>query len=194
MLTSVVERLRGFKGSLYEGGIRTPFIVSWTAKFSGGRSIDIPVISLDILPTALDAIGVQPSTKKPFDGKSLLPLLTGQSETHHDTLYWSEGGESGEWAVRRGDWKLHTLKEQQELFNLAADPSEQTNLADRQPKMVKTLSSAFDTWIAEMADPITGGTKRWETEAVKEKLTGRKKERLRTRADRKKRRAAEKKT
>ncbi len=89
------------------------------------------------------------------------------------------------------------MKEQQELFNLAADPSERTDLADRQPEMVKTLSSAFDAWIAEMADPITGGAKRWRAEAAEEKLTGRKKERLgnragRNRADRKKRREAQK--
>ncbi len=95
--------------------------------------------------------------------------------------------------MRRGDWKLHALKEQQELFNLAVDPSEQTNLADGQPEMVKTLNSAFDAWIAEMADPITGGAKRWQAEAAEKKLTGRRKERLRNRADRKQRRDAEKK-
>jgi arylsulfatase A-like enzyme len=146
--------LHGFKGSLHEGGIRTPFIVSWPAKFSGGRSIDTPVISLDILPTTLDAIG-ELSTENNFDGKSLLPLLTGQSTTHHDTLYWSEGAEGGEWAVRRGHWKLHARNQKVKLFNLAEDPSEQTNLARRQPEMVKPLQGAFDAWIAQMPGPIT---------------------------------------
>ncbi|HIF23748.1 MAG TPA: hypothetical protein EYQ27_18005, partial [Gemmatimonadetes bacterium] len=47
--------LRGFKGSFYEGGIRTPFLVSWPERFAGGRTVDAPVISLDILPNALDA-------------------------------------------------------------------------------------------------------------------------------------------
>lgn len=186
--------LRGFKGSLYEGGIRTPFIVSWPVQFSGGRSIDSPVISLDILPTALDAIAVQPPMETPLDGKSLLPLLRGQARTHHDALYWSDGGNSGEWAVRRGDWKLHTLKQQQELFNLADDPSEQTNLADKQPEMVRTLTSAFDAWIAPMAAPITGGPKRWQAEPAKEKLTERQKGQLRKRTQRRKRRDAKKKT
>ena len=50
-------RLRAFKGSLYEGGIRTPWIVSWPAKFEGGRTLDQPVISLDILPTVIEATG-----------------------------------------------------------------------------------------------------------------------------------------
>jgi arylsulfatase A-like enzyme len=83
--------LRGFKGSLDEGGIRTPFIVSWPKQFRGGRTIDVPVISLDILPTAFDACGKLPA-QNDFDGKTLLPLLTGETTAHHGTLYWSQGG------------------------------------------------------------------------------------------------------
>lgn len=177
--------LRGFKGSLYEGGIRTPFIVTWPAKFTGGRVIDSPVISLDILPTALDAVGQLPA-QNDFDGKSLLPLLTDQSKQHRDTLYWSEGGQSGEWAVRRGDWKLHALKKERQLFNLAADPAERRNLAERQPEKVRALSEAFDDWIAQMAEPITSGSKRWEAAPNRDDLTDRKQEKRRKRADRKK--------
>lgn len=181
--------LRGFKGSLEEGGIRTPFLVSWPAKFSGKRTIDTPVISLDILPTVLDALGKLP-VENDFDGKSLLPLFRGESTTHHDTLYWSKGGD-GEWAVRRGDWKLRAVKEQRELFNLADDPSETTNLAEKRPELVQTLSSAFDAWIAQMADPITGGPKRWEPEPVKQPVTDREQERSKKRLERQKRRGAD---
>jgi arylsulfatase A-like enzyme len=81
--------LKGFKSSNYEGGIRTPFIVSWPARFKGGRTLDTPVISIDILPTVLDALGVPTPTKNPFDGKSLLPLLAGKTTKHHDALFWS---------------------------------------------------------------------------------------------------------
>ncbi|MCD6339228.1 MAG: sulfatase-like hydrolase/transferase [Verrucomicrobia bacterium] len=153
--------LRGFKGSLFEGGIRTPWIVSWPAKFSGGRVIDTPVISLDILPTALDAVGVTPPTHPPFDGKSLLPLLTGWSTALHETLFWSEGGKSGEWAVRRGRWKLRGMRKQIQLFDLATDPSEQNNVASRHPATVKSLTAAYDAWLAPMPSPITGGSKRF---------------------------------
>jgi arylsulfatase A-like enzyme len=168
--------LRGFKGSLYEGGIRTPFIVSWPSRFSGGRSIITPVISLDILPTVLDAVGASPRTENSFDGKSLLPLLTGRNTTHHDTLYWSEGGDSGEWAVRGDDWKLHTVKEQQQLFNLADDPEENVDLAAKHPEQIKALNNAFDKWIDQMVDPITGGSKQWG-DRHEEQLTDRQKER-----------------
>jgi arylsulfatase A-like enzyme len=84
--------LRGFKASLDEGGIRTPFIVSWPQKLKGGRTVDTPIISFDILPTALDALGKLPA-KNEFDGKSLLPLLTGESTQHHETIFWSKGKE-----------------------------------------------------------------------------------------------------
>ena len=181
--------LRGFKGSLEEGGIRTPFIVSWPARFKGGRTIDTPVISNDILPTTLDAIG-KLSAENDFDGRSLLPLLTGTSTTHHDTLYWSKGGD-GEWAVRRGDWKLRAVRERMELFDLAKDPSEKANLADKHPEIVKKLRSAYDAWIEPMADPITGGKKRWQAEPATKELTDREKKREDKRRENQKRREAE---
>ena len=124
-------RLRGFKGSLYECGIRTPWIVSWPAKFKGGRTIDTPVISLDILPTALDALGVKAPRKNPFYGKSLMPVLTGDAQTLHSELYWNSGEPKGEWAVRQSDWKAHGFKEKYELYNLADDPSETTDLKSK---------------------------------------------------------------
>ncbi|MCP4452130.1 MAG: sulfatase-like hydrolase/transferase, partial [Planctomycetes bacterium] len=183
--------LRGFKGSLYEGGIRTPFIVSWPAKFSGERTVDAPVISLDILPTVLDALKVKPPKKPPFDGKSLLPLLTGQSKTHHDTLYWCKEG--GERAIRDGDWKLHTVKDQTELFNLGDDPSELTNLAASQPQRVEALTRAFNTWLKPMADPITGGLRPGTPAPKKSAPTDREKERQKIREERKKHRQLKKK-
>jgi arylsulfatase A-like enzyme len=155
--------LRGSKQQNYEGGIRTPFIVSWPAAFKGGRAIDTPVSCLDILPTSLDAAGLRPPADKPFDGKSLLPLLTGKSTRHHDTFYWSEGGEVGGFAVRSGDWKLVQQRGQAkiELFNLGSDPAEKTDLFDRQPGKVAELKALYDRWLDEMAEPMNGAPKRW---------------------------------
>ncbi len=183
--------LRGFKSSLDEGGIRTPFIVSWPARFEGGKTVDTPVISFDILPTALDAIDRMP-VKHEFDGKSLLPLMAGESKSHHDTLYWSKGQED-EWAVRQGDWKLHGERGQIELVNLADDPAETKNVAGKNTDVVKQLSLAFDKWIDQMADPITGGEKRPDVKSPVKPPTEREKERARIRASKKKQRDAEKK-
>lgn len=181
--------LRGFKGSLMEGGIRTPFLVSWPAKFSGGRTVETPVISLDILPTAIDATSGL-ATDNNFDGKSMLPLLTGESQTHHDTLYWCKDG--GEWAVRRGDWKLRTAKGKKELFNLVDDPSEQRNLVDDHSTIAATLGIAFDAWLEQMAEPITGNAKPAVSNPAKKRLTDREKKRRRKRLERRAIRDAEK--
>jgi len=158
--------LRGFKQQNYEGGVRTPFVVSWPARVKGGRRIDTPVISLDILPTALAAAGVEPPGEKPFDGKSLLPVLGGETQTLHERLFWSEGGSTGEWAVRAGRWKLVGTRDQTELFDLAADPSEERDLAARQPDRVKALTGLYDAWLAQMAEPAKGAGKRWTGQSL----------------------------
>ena len=153
--------LRGFKQQNYEGGIRTPFIVSWPARFEGGRTIDAPVMSFDMLPTALDAAGLPAPTDKPFDGRSLLPLLRGETKALHEQLFWSEGGRSGEWAVLSGKWKLVAQRKQLELFDLDADPSETTSLTAEHPEKVEQLSTLYDAWLDQMAEPASGQGKRW---------------------------------
>lgn len=157
--------LRGFKQQHYEGGVRTPFIVSWPARFKGGRTIDTPVVSLDILPTALAAAGVAAPADRPFDGKSLLELLAGETRPHHETLFWSEGGHTGEWAVRSGNWKLVVAKEQKELFDLAADPAETKNIAGQNAGKTTELTRLYDAWLDQMAEPMDPVGKRWKATA-----------------------------
>jgi arylsulfatase A-like enzyme len=161
-MSAVNTPLRGAKTQNYEGGIRTPFIVSWPAAFKGGRTLDTPISSLDILPTALDAAGVALPTARPLDGKSLLPLLTGKTSQHLDTFYWSEGGAAGGFAVRSGDWKLVQQRSQPkvELFNLAQDPAEATDLAPQNAAKVAELTRLYDTWLDQMAEPMDGVGKR----------------------------------
>ena len=153
--------LRAFKQWNYEGGIRTPFIVSWPGRFAGGREIHTPVISLDILPTALDAAGIGEPVNKPFDGRTILPIIESGKEVLHENLFWSEGGGTGEWAVRSGNWKLVVHKDEVELFHLKMDISESTNLASRHPEIVERLTALYDEWLDEMADPIRVPGKRW---------------------------------
>ncbi len=143
-------RLRAFKGSLYEGGIRTPWIVSWPATFKGGRTIDTPVNSLDLLPTALEAVGMQTPPDTAFDGKSLLPLLRGLTTSHHEVLYWNSGPPKGEWAVRKGTWKAHGYQESFELYDLSADPSESRDLASQHPEKARELVQLHASWLKEM--------------------------------------------
>jgi arylsulfatase A-like enzyme len=158
--------LRGGKHQNYEGGIRTPFIVSWPAQLKGGTTCDVPLISFDILPTALAAAGVTAAPEKPFDGKNFLPALKGEVKQLREHFFWSEGGANGAWAVRSGQWKLVATPRSTELFDLAADPGEATNLAAKQPEKVKALTALYDAWLEEMAVPQSGQAKRFGGDAT----------------------------
>ncbi len=142
--------LRGFKGSLNEGGIRTPWIMSWPEKFKGGRVIKTPVISIDILPTVLDATGVSSPDDIPMDGRSILPLLTGQADSHHTNLFWNSGSPKGEWAVRQGTWKAHGFRDKFSLYNLEEDPSETTDLAEKKTTKANELFELHEKWLSTM--------------------------------------------
>ncbi|MCP4849799.1 MAG: sulfatase-like hydrolase/transferase, partial [Verrucomicrobiaceae bacterium] len=152
--------LRGFKGSLYEGGIRTPWIMSWPEKFRGGRVINTPVISIDILPTALDATGAKAPEGTRFDGKSILPLLTGKSGSHHANIFWNSGPPKGEWAVRQGNWKAHGFREKYTLYNLAMDPSETKDLAAENPDKGSELFELHEKWLQTMVQSAGTGEKK----------------------------------
>ena len=152
--------LSGFKGSTWEGGIRVPFAISWPAKIAAGQVITNPVITLDILPTAMAAAGVTDKLEKPLDGVDLLPWLTKQrSDRPHDTLYWKNGSK---WAVRDGDLKLVVSppppagggKRKQAangdaligLFEIPSDPAEAKNLASERPNDVARLTAMYEDW------------------------------------------------
>jgi arylsulfatase A-like enzyme len=188
--------LRGFKQMDYEGGIHVPFIVSWPAQLEGGKTCDVPMWSIDLFATALDAAGLPAPEDKALDGKSILPALKGETEKLHDEFFWSSAGEKGKWAVRSGDWKLVAERNRVELFDLEKDLSETTNLAAKHPKVVSELTEKYNAWLDEMADPVSGQEKRWNPDggapgkkmSKKEKKAAREKEK----AERKKAREAKK--
>ena len=153
--------LRGFKQMDYEGGIHVPFIVSWPAQLQGGQKCDVPLWSIDLFATALDAAGLPMPKDKPLDGKSILPAIRGETDQLHDQLYWSSAGDKGKWAIRSGNWKLVAEKERIELFDLEKDPGETTELSASFPKVVIELTDKYNSWLDEMAAPISNQAKRW---------------------------------
>ena len=112
--------LRGRKGSLYEGGIRVPFFLSWPTILVAGTTYSKPVSSLDLFPTFLAAAGGVPPTGK-LEGVNLLPYLTGSAVQPDRYLYWADTAKS---AVRLGRWKLKRTGTTNELYNLSKDVSE----------------------------------------------------------------------
>jgi arylsulfatase A-like enzyme len=161
---------RGAKGLTFEGGIRSPFLVQWKSKLPAGQVFEQSVIQLDILPTSLAASGIETPADAEFDGINLLPYLTGQNkESPHETLYWRDGNDM---AIRRGDWKLVSSPNVRpgrrgakstaapsdlaapQLFNLANDPGEQSDLAITNPNVRDELAKAWSDWDAELAEPL----------------------------------------
>jgi len=145
--------LRDYKHSVYEGGLRVPFIVSWPGKLPGGKVCTEPVICLDIMPTVCAAAGIKLPGNRVYDGKNMLPLINGTNKAPlHEALFWD--GAAGKWAVRVGQWKLLKEKGDPELYDLQADVGEKENLAADNPETVDRLQKTYLKWKSEMAPRI----------------------------------------
>jgi len=159
------EPLRGYKGDVLEGGIRVPFAMQWPGTIPAGQVIDTPVIALDLLPTALGAIGASDRASKELDGRNLLPLVThgGQAwPSEPRTLFWRfphppPREESHVRAVRRGPWKiaqeaLHGRARQQRgptrdgLYHLPSDIDESNDAREQRPAIHRRLERAYQKW------------------------------------------------
>jgi arylsulfatase A-like enzyme len=151
-------KLRADKGQLYEGGIRVPFIVSWPRRMKGGGVCDVPMMSIDIFPTAVAAAGGTMPDDRAYDGRDMLPILTGEAQGPlHDALFWeaeSRGKKPAPWAVRQGDWKLISGKEL-ELYNLASDMGETKNLIAEESEIASRLNALHQQWKASVEKEAT---------------------------------------
>jgi arylsulfatase A-like enzyme len=146
--------LRDYKQTVYEGGIRVPFIVSWPGNLPKAAVCSEPVISTDIMPTILAAAGVNLPGDRVYDGKDMLAALRGEAqEPLHKALFWYDG--SQQWAVRAGKWKLLSRKGSLELYDLEADISEQHNLAAQRPGVVEELEGIYAQWRSQMGEQIS---------------------------------------
>ena len=144
--------LRGRKGNLYEGGIRTPMIVRWPGKVEAGRVSDQVWAFWDFLPTAAELAGVK--APEEIDGISMLPAILGQTQRNHKFLYW-ETPSGGYWqAIRYGPWKAVRAgwNEDIELFHLGDDPGETHNLASQHVELVAKLNSFMKASHTESPD------------------------------------------
>jgi arylsulfatase A-like enzyme len=152
--------LRSGKYELYEGGIRTPFLVQWPGGGIGaGTTSDALASALDIVPTVLAAAGARPGPAGVFDGENLLPLLRGQTpRLQRERLHWRYGPHMA--ALREGPWKLVKVGVGQEknpsweLYDLERDPGETQDLAARLPEKVAELTARFEQWDATLPAPL----------------------------------------
>jgi arylsulfatase A-like enzyme len=150
---SMGGRLRGYKRSLYEGGLRQACLVRWPGRVPAGRVCDEPWAFWDFLPTCAELCGATLPKDVKTDGRSVLSLWTGGAAPERKCFYWElhEGGSASLQAVRFGDWKAvrNGPNRPVELYDLRADPAESKNLADARPEVVK---QAVELMAAEHVD------------------------------------------
>ncbi len=136
--------LRGLKGSVYEGGIRVPYIARWPGRIKAGSKSDHVSAFWDFLPTCCELISEDPPAG--IDGISMLPTFLGQSQKQkqHKYLYWELRGQQ---AVRMGQWKALRLKPDRkiQLYNLEQDIGESDDVADEHPDIVAKVAEIFKT-------------------------------------------------
>ena len=144
-----VGRLRGLKGSLYEGGIRVPAIVRWPGHVPEGATSDFVAGFEDWLPTFSDLINEPNNSESRHDGLSLLPTLLGQDQSERPFLYREYSGYQGSQSVRTGRWKalrprLDSGDASIELYDLDSDAGERHDRAADHPEIVARLSAIME--------------------------------------------------
>ena len=146
---------RDDKGTLYEGGTRVVSLANWPGKIKAGTVVDQPIHVVDMYPTLVRLAGAPLGKQKPLDGVDVWPVISeGKPSPREEVVYNVEPFGAG---VRRGDWKLvwqAALPSQVELFNLAKDPAEKTNVADENPEKVAELEKRAEELARASVPPL----------------------------------------
>ena len=146
--------LRGIKGDFFEGGIRVPFVMQWPKKIRAGIKYDKPIIALDIFATVASAAKAEKYIKNKIDGVNLLPYLNGdKNESPHEYLYWKNPDKDID-VVRDERYKYLRIKNEEYVFDLKNDMSEESNIIDSSKPIYNRLKSKFKEWEKDMIDPI----------------------------------------
>ncbi|HEY3899258.1 MAG TPA: sulfatase-like hydrolase/transferase [Chthoniobacter sp.] len=147
--------LRDGKHSVYEGGVRVPFVASWPGHLPSGKDYDLPVSSLDVFATALACANIPMPTDRPYDGVNLIPYLKGEkTEAPHPQLFW-RANERLQAAARSGSWKLvrdGTWRPQ--LFDLATDIGESNDVSKQNAQATGEVNGALDAWMKQMSTKL----------------------------------------
>ena len=148
--------LRGRKGSYYEGGFHAPCLVRWPGRIASGSTSERVSGFEDWLPTLLELCGMMDKAPTDLDGVSFAPTLAGRTQEPRPFLYRESPGYGGQQCIRVGDWKaIRTnlnppakAKNKEpgriELYDLATDPKETTDVASRHPDVVAKLQAMME--------------------------------------------------
>jgi arylsulfatase A-like enzyme len=160
-------KFRAGKGTLYEGGVRVAAFATWEGHVPGGGKISEPMHIVDWYPTLLKLCGAPANEQQPeLDGRDIWPTLTEGKPSPHDVILLNTTPNNG--AIRMGQWKLIDRKAEDdadggparklagapiELFDLAADPYETKNLAEKHADKVAQLKARLDDFARQASPP-----------------------------------------
>jgi len=140
-------RLRDFKGSLYEGGIRTCGFATWPGQVPAGGCTAEPIHTVDWFPTLVSLAGGDLEAGPPLDGHDAWAVITRGAKSPHEAILVAKGPNRA--AVRMGDWKLIAGDDHDELYNLATDPGERNDRAAAEPDRVRAIRTKLATLLAD---------------------------------------------
>jgi len=146
---------RDGKGSLYEGGTRVVALANWPGHITPGSVVDQPIHIVDMYPTLVGLAGGPLGKSKPLDGVNVWPTISEGRPSPRQEVVYNIGPFFA--AVREGDWKLvwrTALPSKVELFDLAQDPGEKTNLAEQNPEKVAELQRRIEVLARQSAQPL----------------------------------------
>jgi len=145
--------LRGAKSTMWEGGLRVPFIARWPGKLPAGRVSDDFLTALELLPTFAKAAGAKlPDVA--LDGFDALPVLAGEKASPREEMFWQRRGDV---AARVGKWKWVRSAKGGGLFDFSNDIAEKTDLAREHPRELAMVQARFDAWRRAMDEAEARG-------------------------------------
>ena len=142
--------LKGAKSTMWEGGLRVPFIAWWPGHFPAGKVTNEFLTSLELLPTICAATGAKPSSEIKLDGFDMQPVLCGEKKSPRQEMFWQRRNDK---AARVGNWKwIDGARDGKGggLFDLSADIDEMHDLSKKKPDVLKMMQDRFAAWRREM--------------------------------------------
>ncbi len=141
------EPLKGAKSTMWEGGLRVPFLIRWPGQIPPGTVSDAFLTSLEIVPTLLAASGAPAPAGVTLDGFDLLPILRGEKTSPREAIFWQRRADK---AARIGHWKWLDSAKGKGLYDLRTDLGETTDLSKDQPEVLQMMQDRFAAWRQEM--------------------------------------------
>ena len=150
--------LRGHKGTYWEAGVRVPLIIKWPGISQAGRTVDAPVIGMDLYPTLLEVAGLPMLPNQHLDGVNLAPLLSKHNELDRNALFWhfphynNHPETMPQGSILKGSWKLIESFDPAgvQLYDLDEDPSESRDLSLQKPELVESLLKELREWRSDV--------------------------------------------